>query len=220
MGACGAGCGITKQREREQQAAVDAAARAYPGWVWRPEPAALSPALPFDAVRALGAELEQLLPVRAIARTAEGSGCDWLYLLAGVHAPCLVEVADGAPPPRAPRLRETYVRVGLSSLGPFATLQEVRVSARPSRGALIVVEEPRMGVEDRRLTHIVKGLQGALRKAKIVVLDMAVLVQPPPEDAPQPAYLRAYGEPPARWAFLFDPAPPTTKRAIEIPRRS
>ena len=45
-------------------------------------------------------------------------------------------------------------------------------------GGYEIVEEPQPGVVDRRLQAIVKGLQGALRKAKLVVLDMAALVGP------------------------------------------
>jgi hypothetical protein len=219
MGTCGGNCGITKEREREQKAALDAALRAYPGWVWRPVPAVPAMPLSFDALRALGASLEEILPVRALARAAEGTGCDWLYLLAGVHSPSLLEVMDGlADAPEAPRESETYVRLGLSPLGPFATLQEVRVSAGVAEGDLAIVEEPLVGVEDKRLQHIVKGLQGALRKAKLVVLDMAFLVEPAATADPQREYERAYGAAPLRWAFLFDPAPPTTSRASIVAR--
>jgi hypothetical protein len=101
------------------------------------------------------------------------------------------------------------LRVGLSPLGRYATLQEVEFrSERASDGAFFVHEERRAGVVDTRLRTIVKAAQGALRKRKIVLLDFAFLVRPI-GDAGQPAFAERYGTEPVLYNFLFDPEPPT-----------
>jgi hypothetical protein len=226
MGACGAGCGITRERERDKTAALDAARRAYPGLVWSAHRSGPDLAFGADAIRDLGASLQRLLPVRAIPRLAEGSGCDWLYLLAGLHGPSLLELCDEASENRRPfpvslPTRETYLRVGFSPVGPFVTLQEVILRATRSDASEVVdiEEEPVLGVEDRRLQSIVKGLQGALRKARLVVLDMAFLVDEV-SSPDQAEFASMYGGAPTRWSFLFEGVGPMTPRAtsLELPR--
>ena len=228
MGSCGTTCGINKERERERARAVKAVERSFPGFVWRALEEPSPQALPADGITELGRALEQVLPVRAIPRLAEIGSCDWLYLLAGLHEPALIEVADAAVPDRnlqnkkgrvLLRDRETYVRLGFSPIGRYVTIQEVVVTAEQlEEGALEMLEAPKVGVEDRRLQSIVKGLQGALRKSKLVVLDMAFLVAPPPVDVAQDAFDVAFGGKPELWSFLFDAAPASTTRAHFIPR--
>ena len=222
MGACGAGCGITRERDREKEAALEAIQRAYPGGIWSSARRGPDLALHPDAIRDLGESLESLLPVRAIPRLAGGEGCDWLYLLAGLHRPSLVELCDrtGLPADEPLHAAETSVRIGFSPLGPFVTLQEVVVRAEGDE----LVEEPALGIQDRRLQAIVKGLQGALRKARLVVLDMAFLVEPgTPTGAPspgreeQPEFWARYDDLPTRWSFLFEGTPPLTPRATLLP---
>jgi hypothetical protein len=223
MGACGADCGITRVREREKQAALELAERLYPDMVWSPR-RDCGPAVAFDALVAVGRHLEDVLPVRAIVRVAENGGADAIYVLAGLHAPSLCEIADGAAvdPARVRPPRETYLRIAFSPFGRFVTIQEVHVLARaaPTRAGssprLEIVEEPLAGVEDRRLRTLVKGLQGALRKKGLTLLDMAFLVQPV-EGRPQTAFVRDFHEAPMLWSLLFDPAPPTTVRASLVP---
>ncbi len=231
MGACGATCGINRERERERERALEAVARAYPGYVWRAE-APFPFGVDADAIVALGRELEELLPVRAIFRPSAVGACDWLYLLAGFASPCLVEIADGAcasdddddDDDDDEPVEETYVRLGFSPLGRYVTMQEVTVRATTEtrNGPRVIVHEPHMGVSDRRLQAIVKGLQGKLRKEKLVVLDMAYLAMPiadvasatatPP--APQTAFRDAFGAEPLLFAFLFEPAPPSATFAV------
>jgi hypothetical protein len=225
MGACGADCGITRIRDREKQAALALADRLHPGRVWRRLPDR-EPAVSFDALLAIGRHLEEVLPVRAMVRAAEAGGADAIYLLAGVHAPALCEIADGATIDggRALVPRETYLRIVFSPFGRLVTIQEVRVVASHSHPStrldappsLQIVEEPLAGVEDRRLRTMVKGLQGALRKKNLTLLDMAFLVQPL-EGGPHTAFLRDYHEEPMLWSLLFDPIPPTTVRASLVP---
>ncbi len=218
MGACGADCGITRVREREKEAARTLAGRLYPDLV-RGRRADRAPAVSFDALLTLGRLLEDLLPVRVIVRPAEGGGADAVYVLAGLHAPSLCEIADGAPSgPLASLIpRETYLRIVFSPFGRFVTIQEVRLTARSPRADKVeIVEEPLAGVEDRRLRTMVKGLQGALRKAGFTLLDMAFLVERLVGRAEE-AFVPDVHEEPMLWSLLFDPAPPTTVRASLVP---
>jgi hypothetical protein len=182
-----------------------------------------APGLSFDALVALGEGLEALLPVRAIVRAADSRGADVVDLLAGLHAPALCEIADGASmdPGAALASGETYLRIVFSPFGLYVTIQEVRVrarrlAARLPRAGVEIVEEPLAGVEDRRLRTMVKGLQGALRKSALTLLDMAFLLQPL-EGALQEAFVDQFHEEPTLWSLLFDPAPPTTIRASLLP---
>jgi hypothetical protein len=223
MGACGADCGITRVREREKQSALELAERLHPDLVWRPR-GDVGSLVPFDALVAVGRHLEDVLPVRAIVRVAENGGADAIYVLAGVHAPALCELADGAAidSERVRRTRETYLRIPFSPFARFVTIQEVRVRAReaPARAgsppSLEIVEEPLAGVEDRRLRTMVKGLQGFLRRKGLTLLDMAFLLQPA-LGRPQTAFVRDFHEEPMLWSLLFEPAPPTTVRASLVP---
>jgi hypothetical protein len=215
VGSCGADCGITRVREREKRAALALAERLHPHLVWC-RPSDRAPAVPFDTLVSLGQRLEELLPVRAIVRTGEtGGAADSLYLLAGLHSPALCELADGTPvdPGVALVSSETYLRLAFSPFDRLVTIQEVRVTARPvSPHQVEIVEEPMAGVSDRRLRDMVKGLQGALRKSGLTLLDMAFLGARL-EGPPQAAFVRDYHEEPTLWSLLFDPAPPTTIRA-------
>lgn len=210
MAGCGGGtCGINKEREKEKASALKALAHA----LGRGEGAA-AVGLPFDEIARLGAHLEEVLPVRAFVRPGGGGGaCDWLYLLAGLHPASLFELADGAcEPGERARDEETYVRLGFSPLGPFVTLQEVVMRVEGGDPPLLF-EEPKVGIEDRRLQLIVKGLQGALRKRRLVVLDAAFLVDAPPAD-----FVARLGgaAPSSLWSGLFDADPPDTQRLIAL----
>jgi hypothetical protein len=218
MGACGKDCGITRVREEERKAALAVAERAFPGLVWRRrgEP---PPSITFDAVLSIARHLEDLLPMRAIVR-AESSGVLAIDLLAGLHAPALIEIVRAGPVEAKTSLadHEVYLRVSFSPWGRFVTIQEVRVSLHATRETLEIVEEPVLGVVDVRLRAVVKGLQGALRKAHLTLLDMAFLAQR--AEGVQTAYLLEFHEDPTLWSLLFDSAPPTTVRASLVRRAS
>ncbi len=210
MAGCGGGtCGIQKGRDKEKASALKALGhalgRGVPG---------VGAGLPFDEIARLGAHLEEVLPVRAFVRPAgEAGACDWLYLLAGLHPASLYELAEGAcEPGERARDEETYVRLGFSPLGPFVTLQEVVMRVEGGE-PLLLFEEPKVGVEDRRLQLIVKGLQGALRKRRLAVLDAAFLIGAPPAELAAGPGRRA---PSTLWAGLFDPDPPETTRLVSL----
>jgi len=218
MAGCGGGsCGIQNVREAERQRVLELLREAYPDGTC--QGASLSDlvagGLDLDACHSLGPRIEDVLPVRALpCRAGTGELGDSLYLLCGIHAPCLFELREGLCPKDAAMLRsrETYLRVGLSPLGRFATLQEtvLEVESLPDTGRL-VVERPCVGVENRELRLLVTGLQGLLRREKIVLLDFAFLMQPF-GDAPDPAFASLWQSTPTLWSVLFDPAPPSTTR--------
>ena len=220
MGTCGASCGITKEREKDLLRARAAAERAHPGFSWSRARAFTPPAVTHDALVDLARKLEAILPVRVLVRAGDRGECDSLYVLAGLHRPSLCEIKDALDPPSAPAacaLRETYVRVAISPHGRFAVLQEVVFSAEPADEGLTIVEEPQAGVVDRRLQHIIKGLQGALRKAKLVVLDLAAVLRPI-EGATRSAELAVcFDEPVSLWSLLFEGLSPMATRATWAP---
>jgi hypothetical protein len=156
--------------------------------------------------------------MRAIVRTLDTQGASVIDLLAGLHAPALLEIADGArvDPSVALSKHEVYLRVAFSPWGRFVTIQEVDVFARPTAVDVEIVEEPISGVQDVRLRAMVKGLQGALRKARFTLLDMAFLATP--LEGEQGAYVQEFRETPTVWSLLFDAAPPATVRASLVPR--
>ncbi len=210
MSACGATCGITKVRAREKERVLATIEQAFPQFRWHASHTEESAAVSGDEIEAIGAALEELLPVRSIVRWR--GECGYLYLLAGVHEPSLAEVVD-TDRERVPGMpeSETYVRIAFSRLGRFVTLQEVRMAVTRDADGASICEQPIAGVEDRRLQLIVKGLQGALKKLKVIVLDMAFVTEAPPGSDEQREYIASFGQPPLLWAFLFEAAPPTTE---------
>jgi len=145
--------------------------------------------------------------VRAILEAGERDACDSIFLLAGLQRPCLRELQDGdTPRGGASAATETYLRVAISAHGPFAVVVEEISSWEPTEAGIVVVHEPRPGVVDGRLRHIVRGLQGVLRKARIVVLDLVVVLQPIDGDA-------------NLWSDLFDEdTSPLAVRAVNVGR--
>ena len=224
MAGCGGGtCGISRERERERAALLALIAERYPGLVF-PGSEAARPPVSRDEARALGDRFEAMLPVRAFLCPADdASACDWLYLLAGIHPRALLEFDAGLLPPgeRPLRSEETYLRLGFSALGRYVTLQEATISLDPGEGEglSLLTEETRVGVVDPRLALIVKGVQGALRKEHLVVLDAAFLTQPVvgarfATDADREVALASDDEPPLVWNFVFEATPPGTRRMV------
>lgn len=219
MSACGASCGIGKLREAELRRARDTAERVHPGLRWSTELDSVAPVVAYDEVRRIAATLEATLPVRALVSPGAPGECDSVFVLAGLHRPSLREIADGlVPAPRgAPDSSETYVRVALSPHGRFAVLQEVILSCEHDAAGTLIASDPRPGVVDRRLQGIVRGLQGALRRAGLVVLDLAAVLAPV-EGASASAELSAtFGEPVSLWSLLFEGTSPMAARVSWVP---
>jgi hypothetical protein len=221
MGSCGSTCGITKGRAKDLERAHATALRVYPGLVWARRPPLAARAFPLDDLVALGQKLESLLPVRAHVRAGDDGECDSLFLLVGLHRPSLTELVDaGLPmPEEAGGRRETYVRVAVSPHERFAVLQEVLVSCEPDAEGAVVLYEPQPGVVDRRLQHVIKGLQGALRKHGLVVLDLAAMLSPLEGHEPsgERELNESFDEPVSLWSFLFEGLSPLARRVTWVP---
>lgn len=188
-------------------------------WADAPLECLLDGGLGLDACAGLPARIEHLLPARVIPVRAGPVGLgDALYVLAGIHAPCLLELREGLCPREAPmlRARETYLRVALSPLGRFAALQECVLEIEQLGGrARMIVETPRVGVEDRDLRAFVTALQALLRRDRIALLDFTFLMQPF-GDGPDEVFTARWATAPTLWSLLFDPAPPTTTREVVV----
>ena len=196
MGSCGAGCGITKTRQREREQATKVALRAFadgkrdtPRW-WPPAPV-FAP----DGVERLAEALRGALPCRAlVVPSADELGATWIYVIATIADASWVELRAGRPiAPEA--TEERGLRVGLSALYRTATVQEFIVSAAVEDESVWIEEARVAGVDDRRLQLFVKASQGLLQSLKIPTLDAAFLEGVALEG----------GDP--LWSLLFDDAP-------------
>jgi len=222
MAGCGGGtCGIQAEREAERRRVLELLARVYPGGTCAEGPLEelVGSGLDLAGCRDLAARIADVLPVRVVPVAAGPDGLgDALYLLVGLHEPCLLELREGlcAKDAEMLRTRETYLRVLLSPLGRLVTLQETVLELVDlGGGARLVAEHPQAGVEDRDLRILVTGLQGMLRKARIVLLDFAFLLQPFGAGQDE-AFAARWATDPTLWSVLFDPAPPTTTREVVV----
>jgi hypothetical protein len=190
MSACGSNCGITRERERQKDAARALArslsARGDDGASpWRD-----------GEVDALAEELGGALPCRVCV--VEGDTL-WIHLVATVDDRAWVATRElGETPPA--RERETSLRVGLSRHARYATLQETRFTGARDGDGWWIEEDRLAGVDDRRLQTFVKAAQGILRKRKVVCLDAAFLAEPLRDGADE-----------TLWEALFDRDPMGTR---------
>ena len=190
MSACGSNCGITRERERQKDAAR-ALARSLAGGgddgpsPWRD-----------GEIDGLAAELGEALPCRVCVVEDDTT---WIHLVATVDDRAWVAARElgEAPPARA---QETSLRVGLSRHARYATLQETRFTGAREGDGWWIEEDRLAGVEDRRLQTFVKAAQGILRKRKVVCLDAAFLAEPVREGSEE-----------TLWAVLFDRDPMGTR---------
>lgn len=189
MSSCGSSCGITRDRERQKDAVRALVARACIDEVFDAAPFA------DDELHALARTFAEVLPVLAVP--ARGAVADWIYLVPTVDARAWAAAREGlGDAPDAPV--ETALRVGLSAMGRYATLQEVTLSGARDGDGWWIEESRCVGVVDRRLAMFVKGAQGMLRAKKIVCLDAAFLCEPA-------------GDGRALWHWLFDEDPMETR---------
>ncbi len=174
MGECGSNCGITRERERQKDAARALARSLVAG-----EPEGESPWRDGE-IEALAAQMADALPCRVCV--VEDDGAAWVHLVATVDERAWVAAREFGEAPPA-RERETSLRVGLSRRARYATLQEVRFEGARDGDGWWVEEERVAGVEDRRLQLFVKAAQGILRRARVVCLDAAFLTEAAGEGA-------------------------------------
>jgi hypothetical protein len=139
--------------------------------------------------------------------------CDYLHVLCLGRTPCLLEIREGLAPPAAlpaeaagEIVEELYLRVALSSVAPFAAVQQVALSARVEEGGVWIEETVRAGVFDAPLLPRFRTLVAVLIEAGLRHLDFGEIAEAPAGYDPGD-YGERYGGVPALANYLFYPQP-------------
>jgi hypothetical protein len=135
--------------------------------------------------------------------------CDFVYVLCFGRQPSLIELREGAAGTEAADeevISELYLRVALSSVAPFAAVQQVAMSMQRRGDALVIAEAPRTGVFDPVLLPRFQKLVAALAELEIRHLDFGDLTQPP-EGFDPGDYADRYGGAPTVANYFFYPQP-------------
>ena len=150
--------------------------------------------------------------LQALALFRPGSAheyCDFVYVLCFGRTPSLIELREGTAPLEAgeAHVDELYLRVALSSVAPFAAVQQVAMSLqRLESGELVIAEAPRTGVFDPVLLPRFQKLVAVLAELGIRHIDFGEITQPPSGfDAGD--YGDMYGGAPALANYFFYPQP-------------
>jgi len=209
-------------RKHEMFAAVDEALeRLYPTRRWdeRDDAAGFGAGLPAGEGDALAAALAERLHAATLYRPgAAEETCDYVYVLCVGRTPSLVELRESALEGDARAalgdaiaegpVLEVYLRVALSTLAPFAAVQEVMLTAAvESDGAIVLTEAPRAGIFEPSLLKRLQLLVGVLAERNIRHLDFGEIVEPP-EGFDPGSYPAEYGGLPGIANYLFYPQPP------------
>lgn len=135
--------------------------------------------------------------------------CDFVYVLCFGRTPSLIELREGTAAPEeggGETIDELYLRVALSSVAPFAAVQQVAMSLDRSDGELVIAEAPRTGVFDPVLLPRFQKLVAVLAELDIRHLDFGEMTQPPAGfDAGD--YGDRYGGAPTIANYFFYPQP-------------
>jgi len=197
---------------------VDAAlARIYPGRRWgEPDDLARFQAgiCEHDGA-ALAAELAQVLEAPTYWRAGDGDEyCDYLYVLCVGREPSLARIRDrvAAVPDELDGLhvRETYLRICLSTMARLAAVQQVAMELDRVGADWIVRELPRAGVYDAVLLPRLQRLVATLPAYDILHVDFGEISAPPPGYDPGD-YRSLYAGDPDTANYLFYPQPTTTQ---------
>ena len=214
-------------RKGAMMAAVEEAlARLYPGqrWADRDEQAAFRGGVS----RAQGARLAELLAPRLKAMAlfcpgGEDEYCDFVYVLCLGRTPSIIEIREGlvSGPALAaetevgsdaggaddvPPVEELYLRVALSSIVPFAGVQQVAMRMGRAGRELVITEAPRAGVFDSILLPRFQSLVAVLAELDIRHVDFGEIVEPPVGFDPGD-YAERYAGVPGVANYLFYPQP-------------
>jgi len=137
-----------------------------------------------------------------------------VYVLCVGRTPCLAELREEADV-QALRdaladgpLSDVYLRVALSTVAPFAAVQEVALSASvDADGIVVLTEAPRAGVFAPPLLPRMQRLVGLLAERGIRHLDFGEIAEPP-DGYQAGAYADEYGADPTVANYFFYPQPP------------
>ncbi len=203
-------------------AAIDETlARLYPTRCWgdRDDTSA------FRATTSLGPLAAERLAPKLDALTLFRPGrpeetCDYVYVLCFGRPPSIIQIREGIVPPEKTDLEELYLRVALSTLAPFAAVQQVAMTLKSSGDDLIICEAPRTGVFDPILLPRMKKLVAVLSELDLLHLDFGDLTQPPQGFDPGDYGARFGGEPTvANYLFFPQPAAAVSTTVTGFPSR-
>jgi len=205
-------------RKHEMFAAVDEAlARLYPTrrWDQRDDAAGFDAGIPATEGHALAALAAARLDAATVHRPgAPAETCDYVYVLCVGRTPCLAELREEADV-QALRdaladgpLSDVYLRVALSTVAPFAAVQEVALSGSvDADGIVVLTEAPRAGVFAPPLLPRMQRLVALLAERGIRHLDFGEIAEPPP-GYEAGDYADEYGAAPTVANYFFYPQPP------------
>jgi hypothetical protein len=211
-------------RKHEMFGAIDEAlARLYPTRCWdeRDEAAGLGAGRGAGAGAAGAAAAAARLHAATLYRPGgPDETCDYVYVLCVGRTPSLVELRESALDGTVEQalraavadgpVTEVYLRVALSTLAPFAAVQEVALSAAadPTDGTIALTEAPRAGIFSPTLLKRLQQLVGLLAERNIRHLDFGEITEPPAGFDPG-GYAAEYGGAPGIANYLFYPQPPS-----------
>ena len=200
-------------RKHEMFGAIDEAlARLYPTRRWdeRDEAAGFGAGLGAGEGDALAAALAARLRAATLYRPgAADETCDYVYVLCVGRTPSLVELRESALDGGARAaladaiaegpVTEVYLRVALSTLAPFAAVQEVVLTRGPRSGRRAGHDRgaARRGSSTPALLKRLQPLVGVLAERNIRHLDFGEIVEPPAGFDPG-GYAAEYGGRPRR----------------------
>jgi hypothetical protein len=205
-------------------AALDAAlARLYPTRRWgeraEPTPGEPDPGVPAGRIDQLADRLAEKLKTLVVHLPGgPDETCDYLHVLCLGRTPCLLELREQlvpagalAPGDEAPAgsIDELYLRVALSSVAPFAAVQQLALRAHRDAadpGALWIEETVRSGVFDPVLLPRFRSLVAVLTEFGLTHLDFGEISEAPAGFDPGD-YGGRYGGLPALANYLFYPQP-------------
>lgn len=145
---------------------------------------------------------------------AEDEYCDYIYVLCVGREPCLVQLRDAEVPIpdelRGQSIREQYLRICLSSLAPFAGVQQVAMELDWDDGEAVVREIPRAGVYDAPLLRRFQKLVAILPAYEMTHLDFGEICAPIP-GFDSGVYADLYGGQPVKANYVFYPQSPTSR---------
>jgi hypothetical protein len=212
------------------EAIDDALARLYPGRRWgeRDESQSFRAGIPAATSALLAERLAPALGSLCVYRRGgEDECCDFVYALCLGRQPTILEtcletglesrvenpvagpaaLAEAVAGSDGGLVEELHLRVALSSLAPFAAVQQVALSARLAGGSLVCREVPRTGVFDPILLPRLQRVVAVLTELDIRHLDFGDLTQPPPGFDAGDYGLRYGGALPTTANYLFYPQP-------------
>jgi hypothetical protein len=220
--------GGCEDRKGGMMAAIDEAlGRLYPSRTWseRDEDSGFRGGVPGAVAAQLAERLAQALGTVALYRPGgDEEYCDFVYALCFGRQPSVLEVREGAATAGAlldvageGEVSELHLRVALSTVAPFAAVQQVALTARRQADDLVCVEAPRAGVFDPLLLPRLQKLVAVLAALDVRHLDFGDLTQPPPGFDGGTYRAHYGGADPALVNYLFFPQPAATITTTVIP---